>query len=110
MSIWGTLDAEFHGGSEWVKPNIERGLEDRSGPTGSESGPHVWEYEGAVCVDGRLRDVRDEMDSPAVLAWFTEHAQWCDKATLVWEIDSGPRYRYIYEDGVLRKLRGVLDL
>jgi hypothetical protein len=110
MSIWGSLDAEFHGAGGYVKANIELELEDRTGPTGSEDGPTLSEHNGAIYVSGRMRDVADETDSFEVLAWFMRHAQWCDKATLEWEIDSGPRYRYVYEGGELRKLKGVLDL
>lgn len=110
MSTWGTIDAEFRGAGDYLKGNIERELEGRTGPTGSEGGPKVWEFEGAICVDGRLRDVDDIEDSPAVLAWFTRHARWCDEAKLLWEIDGGPRYRYEFKDGALRKLKGVLDL
>jgi hypothetical protein len=108
MSWWGTLEAEFRGG------NPSRDFIAADVPTGSESGPSVStvDRDGApvVWVEGRLRDVDDTHTSPAVLAWFTAQAQWCDEADLLWELDAGPRYRYEWRDGELRKLKGVLDL
>lgn len=83
----------------------------RWGEIEAESGPSFRVSDaGVVEVDGRLRDVTDLVDSPQVLAWFTRHAEYADRATLVWELDSGPRYRYVYENGELTKLKGILDL
>lgn len=110
MSQWGSLDAEFRG--EHVSLETIAGeFKDREAPTGSEDGPSVSLHDGAVCVDGRLRDVSDEEDSFAVLAWFTKHCYWADEATLVWDLDRGPKYRYRYTrvEG-LERIKGVLDL
>lgn len=104
MSQWATLEARFSGEhvGEWL---VADGL-----PTGSESGPSVSQHDGAWHVDGRLRDVSD-LDAPAALAWFArvcEHGI-ADEADMMWDLDSGPRYRYEWRAGELRKLRGVLD-
>lgn len=106
MSTWGTLTARF------VGPAVES-IDDGRIPRGSEGGPTVSEWEGAVHVEGRLRDVEDLVDSPAVLAWF---AATCGErigiksAALTWEIDRGPRYRWVWTPlGGLQRLRGVLD-
>lgn len=104
MSSWGTLEATFNG--EHVdEDHVRQDL-----PTGTESGPDVGTYsDGQVYVSGRLRDMTD-IDSPAVLAWFCGRcALFTDEADLLWEIDSGPRYRYAWSDGALVKLRGLLD-
>jgi len=107
MSHWGSLDAEFHGKavSRWM---IEEGL-----PTGSESGPTIYEPTpdaGRWWVEGRLRDVQDFRDSPAVLAWFVRVCDWADRAELKWRLDVGLSYWFTYtaDDG-LRRQRGVLD-
>lgn len=102
MSLWGTIDARFVGGT---RAQIEQGL-----PTGSENGPTVSESDdGEIYVHGDLRDV-DDSDSPAVLAWFVEASRHkVTFATLRWELGNGPRYRYEWRDGELVKLRGVLD-
>lgn len=112
MSIWGEIDAEFVGLNGWAKKAIKDEMvgRDERAPTGSETGPSVLVHKGDVMVSGRLRDVTDVEDSPLVLAWFTRWACQGERATLTWELDHGPRYRYVYEDGELRKLKGVLDL
>jgi len=101
MSQWGTLEARFVG--KYINPHD--GL-----PNGSESGPTISTHDGAVYVEGRLRDMSDH-DSPAVLAWFVQTCTrgLADEAELTWDVDSGPRYRYEWRDDELRKLRGVLD-
>lgn len=112
MSQWGTLEAEFkrHNGSKMLSVEGVRGRPDwQPLPTGSESGPDVYERDGSVRVSGRLRDVFDHEDSFAVLDWFVKNARWSESARLLWEIDNGPRYRYEWADGELRRLRGVLD-
>lgn len=106
MSAWGSLEAEFRGESSFISvESVSANL-----PTGSEDGPTVREIDGGVVVDGRLRDVHDEVDSPAVLAWFVSNAQWCDSASLLWDLDREAKYRYRYtrENGI-EKLRGILD-
>lgn len=113
MSRWGTLEAEFEGVKRWARDTIAHELGDRDerAPTGSETGPSVHTSDaGTVDVSGRLRDVSDLETSPLVLAWFVRYAAASDRASLTWEIDDGPRYRYVYEEGELRKLTGVLDL
>jgi hypothetical protein len=49
-------------------------------------------------------------DSFAVVAWFLGVCEWATTGDLLWDLDNGPRYRYEWRDGTLRKLRGVLDL
>lgn len=126
MSMWGGIDAEFR--PSLRKPSdladhIKGEIDEHAihAPTGSESGPdvRVGERDGkrTVVVEGRLRDVHDFPDSPMVLAWFCRHAEWCEWATLEWELDSGERYEYRYgpwpeiEHHELRRIhqRGVLD-
>jgi hypothetical protein len=110
VSQWGSIDAEFRG--EHVSLELIAGeFEDREAPTGSEDGPAISEHGGTVYVDGRLRDVSDEEDSFAVLAWFTKHCHWADEATLLWDLDRGPKYRYRYtREGGMERTKGVLDL
>src|SRR5688572_20435803 len=109
MSRWGTLHATFTGAHRDVEyvPLAGPGL-----PTGSESGADVVvdRKAGTVEIVGRLRDVDDETMSPLVLAWFVAAAQDCDLATLTWDVDNGPRYRYLWSEWKLSKLTGVLDL
>lgn len=101
MSQWATLEARFVG--KYINAEYEM-------PKGSESGPTISTHDGAVYVDGRLRDVSD-FDSPAVLAWFVQTCNdgLADEGDLLWDVDNGPRYRYEWRDGGLRKLRGILD-
>lgn len=113
---WGQIEATFSG-PQWPEPDPEgwRVYVQRELPLdNSEEALHVnlLDAEGGpyVYVYGRSRGVADQVDSPAVLAWFVKHADGCHAADLVWEIDDGPRYRYVWEKGELRKLRGVLDL
>jgi hypothetical protein len=125
MSQWGSLRARFVKGSV-TKPVITAELLSRDLPRGSESGPDIYvNSQGEVIVSGRLRDVDDHEHAPQALAWFVKHARWCVYAELLFEIDSGPRYRYAWlAYGVdtdilgddwervgpgLTKLRGVLD-
>jgi hypothetical protein len=104
MSQWGTLEAHFKSGKLGPqKFEIEHAL-----PTGSETGPTIYENKGGFWVSGRLRDVSD-YDSPAVLAWFIQAAQWAESGDLTWDIDGGPKYRYEWGDSGLTKLRGILD-
>ena len=115
MSQWGTLDATFVIADSGMlnAAVIRQEITERAihAPTGSEDGPGVYEPgENTVYVEGRLRDVSDAEDSPMVLAWFMSHVFWCSEATLLWELDSGPRYRYEWKDRTLTKLKGVLDL
>ncbi len=110
MSMWASLEASF----TFEKPADERVLDTVAVhmPTGSESGPSARIYEGEVYVTGRMRDT-DDTDSPEVLAWFVGLcANWpyATKATLTFDVDSGPRYRYEWADGKLTKLKGILDL
>lgn len=114
MSQWGTIDATFKAsdGGMLSADTIRHELERREvlAPTGSEDGPAVHEGEpGTIWVEGRLRDVTDTETSPMVLAWFMHHAQWCEEAELLWDLDRGPRYRYEWKNGELTRLRGVLD-
>ena len=119
MSTWGTLHSAFTPGLEHLggRPVItvegfERELERRDAlaPTGSEEGTKVRGLEdGSIIVAGRLRDVSDTKDSPMILAWFVHNARWCERASLMWEVDLGPRYRFEWHDGQLHRLRGVLD-
>jgi hypothetical protein len=62
-------------------------------------------------VEGRLRDVDDFTTSPAVLSWFTNACDHmlCSQASLMWEIDRGPRYRFEANGLTLTRVRGVLD-
>lgn len=114
MSCWGTIDATFKPGDnrsvsvEGLNSEFEeRGFHV---PTGSEEGPKARILVGnGIWVEGRLRDVSDLEDSPVVLAWFVRHALYCDEATLTWEIDGGPRYQWVCKDGILTRLRGVLE-
>jgi hypothetical protein len=104
MSKWATLEAEFYGNRRTT--DVREGM-----PTGSESGPQVIDQDdGSVWVGGRLRDVDDQCDSFRVLAWFVDICRWADTASLVWDLDEGPRYRYRYYENKLTKLHGVLDL
>jgi hypothetical protein len=103
MSSWATLDAHFEVGAGLDEQIVREDL-----PTGSESGPDVYVGMTGWRAKGRLRDV-DDNDSPAILAWFLRVAQWSDRAELVWDVDDGPRYRYVWRDGELTKLRGILD-
>lgn len=106
MSTWGTLTAEFDS-VQWGA-DLDRWAREGM-PTGSEYGPSVFvKSDDVVVVDGRLRDVSD-MDSPAVLAWFVSRCEWSKSAYLTWDVDRGPRYRYVYKDGQVVKLRGILD-
>lgn len=105
MSWWGTLEAEFKGGPI----NTAEVVADDA-PQGSEHGVSIWDTKGTIHVSGRLRDVTDVEDSAAVLAWFVKHARWSDHASLLWELDNGPRYRYEWHGGELHKLKGILDL
>jgi hypothetical protein len=108
MSQWGTLEASFvpwEGGATALLASVQDSV-----PTGSEDGPSVREREGVVYVYGRLRDVSDMADSFAVVAWFLGVCEWATTGDLLWDLDNGPRYRYEWRDGTLRKLRGVLDL
>jgi hypothetical protein len=123
VSMWGEIDAVFKpsiGKPEDLLKQLKREIDEREpyAPTGSESGPDVrLSYDKAtVMVIGRLRDVHDFPDSPMVLAWFCRHADWCEWATLEWELDSGERYAYRYgpwpdiEHHELRRIqKGVLD-
>lgn len=114
MSWWGTLEAAFKASNLVTVTSVMHGV-----PTGSESGPKaellgtegpvVFREYPEVHVTGRLRDVSD-YNSPAVLAWFLQAARYAEWATLVWDVDSGPRYRYEWRDNQLTKLKGVLDL
>jgi hypothetical protein len=113
VSRWGTLEASFNTRSTLPDADTIRAeLESRDpiAPTGSEDGPSVHGDKDGIYVQGRLRDVCDDEDSAKVLAWFVRHARWCESATLLWDLDGGPRYRYEWRDGGLRKLKGVLDL
>jgi len=111
MSTWGEIDATFKGLDDFDHNELGHEINERDprAPTGSESGPVVSNVQGYTYVSGRLRDVRDDEDSPLVLAWFVRYARLADSASMTWEIDDGPRYRYVYTDGELRKLKGVLD-
>lgn len=108
MSIWGSIDASFEGDQlQLSEDDLRRGM-----PTGSEEGPRAHVDGHNVWVDGRLRDVTDMADSPAVLAWFASVCEGfgrVDHAELMWEIDGGPRYRWQFDSNGLRRLRGVLD-
>lgn len=116
MSTWGTIDAHFTGDLGLIAEHAVKRV-----PTGSESGPKVEHIDADEAarysslsegwkVSGRLRDVSDLEHSPAVLAWFTAVCSWsASEADLLWEIDGGPRYRYQWRDGELRRLRGVLE-
>jgi len=107
MSTWGTLDAEFHFG---VPRDIAYAIE--GVPTGSETGPNIGVLDDGArtWVEGRLRDV-DDIQSPIVLGWFAKVCIMTHpaRATLLWEIDRGPRYRYEWDGHQIIKLRGVLD-
>lgn len=102
MSRWATIEADFHGVPEWVV------REDM--PTGSEDGPVVVRSEGNTTVEGRLRDT-DDTDSAAVLAWFIRVCSYgpAEYATLMFDVDGGPRYRWRWLGGVLQRLHGILD-
>lgn len=105
MSTWGTLEAQFAASDDLITEDLVM----QNVPTGSETGPSCHLIKGTLYVRGRLRDV-DDLDSPEVLAWFLSICQWNpETASLVWDVDDGPRYRYEWRDGGLRKLRGVLD-
>lgn len=115
MSCWGGLEAEFYVDDDrarrMLSGRIEEELEKRdpTAPTGSESGPTVDLLDQKVWVHGRLRDVLDHEYSPLVLAWFVRCAGFSHAAFLVWELDSGPRYRYKWDGRTLIKEKGVLD-
>lgn len=117
MSQWATLSATFithsPGTSLATRIRLELERRDRLAPTGSEEGPEVRTYDTDPCkvvVTGRLRDMTDFPDSHVVLAWFVLTATHCRSATLLWDIDYGPRYRYeLPENGKLTRLQGVLD-
>jgi hypothetical protein len=100
VSSWATIEATF---------KSDYSLDMELAPRGSEgglSGPH--RLDGVLFFHGRLRDF-DDFDSPIALAWFCGHLALSEKAELLIDIDSGPRYRYVWEDGKLTRLRGVLE-
>lgn len=102
MSYWGTLEARFKWGAS--RSDVTSGM-----PTGSEGGADfITDIDGYDLISGRLRDVND-MDSFAVVAWFAKHCIWSVEASLMWELDDGPRYRFEWDGVHLRRLRGLLD-
>lgn len=126
MSQWGEINAEFYGHPEYLTiEHVAGGDAGGRCPHGSEiaydshEGIHdiglvkKGEHKGEryIGVTRRLRGVYDQEDSFAVLAWWTSTCIFhVYHSTLTWELDSGPRYRYVYEQGQITKLRGVLDL
>lgn len=122
MSSWGSIDATFHIDPPEMRAALAEELSeaieqrDSQTPTGSEGGPNVHDLEESrtVWVEGNLRDMHDLEDSPMVLAWFVGvctsviHAPYL--ATLMWEIQGGPRYFYEWDGRELKRVRGVLDV
>ncbi len=121
MSWWGTLDAYF---LDCASPFVHATALLEGCPQGTEYGLIAREEgEKTYSVSGRLRDVNDERDSTRALAWFTDQIEQLlpREASLTFELDgtpgeklanvpvAGPRYRYVWQDGELTRLKGVLD-
>jgi hypothetical protein len=102
VSVWTTIEAEFQGLSsddlgDW--------------PTGSESGPTPFEYHGeSVSLSGRLRDFGDHQ-CPQALGWFVAVCDlyWPKSASLILDVDDGPKYRWKWDERGLQKMKGILD-
>src|ERR671924_2170947 len=54
--------------------------------------------DGGVHIHGSLDDF-DEVDWPNVLAWFATSAEASAHAELRFEIEGGPRFHYVWDDG-----------
>jgi hypothetical protein len=104
VATWAKLDATFLADPPLSVALIMDGLPSSDGRApGLES-----RVDGSIRVHGILKYF-DELDWPDVLALFAARAQNTQLAKLSFEIQNGPSFRYLWQEGTLTRLPSLTD-